>query len=63
MSGDGILREEFDHFIDEFEATRDSLYDEFSKLKQEIELLKDELKEIKESILNQSQNLGQKRIR
>lgn len=58
-----IKREEFDHLINEFEATRDSLYDEYSKLIQEIELLKDEIKDIKESIVGQTKNLAQKRIK
>jgi len=62
MAKSFVEREEFDHFINEFEVTRDSILDEVTKLIQEIELLKDELKAVKESIIGQSQNLHGKKL-
>jgi hypothetical protein len=41
-----IKREEFDHLINEFEVFKDSVMDELSKLRQDIEVIKEELSEI-----------------
>jgi hypothetical protein len=62
MTKSYVEREEFDHFINEFEVTRDSILDEITKLVQEVELINDELKTIKESIIGQSQVLHSKKL-
>ncbi len=45
--GDNIEREEFDHFLAEFEAFKDNHMDELLNLTQKIEILNEELNDIK----------------
>ncbi len=47
MGDESISRLEFEHFIAEFEANRDTLFDEIADLRQKIELIEDALKELK----------------
>jgi len=45
--GDNIEREEFDHFLAEFEAFKDNHMDELLNLTQKIEILNEDLDELK----------------
>ena len=54
MENETIVREEFDHLIAEFEAFKDNHMDEITKLTQDIETLKEEIREIKSSIKESS---------
>ena len=47
MGDESISRLEFEHFIAEFEAFRDTFFDEVADLRQKIELIEETLKEIK----------------
>ena len=59
-----ISREEFESFIAEVESFRDTILDEFSKLKQDIEKLKYNLELVEEILKEKDIKLssGQKRL-
>ena len=59
-----ISREEFESFIAEVESFRDTILDEFSKLKQDIEKLKYNLELVEEILREKDIKLasGQKRL-
>jgi len=44
-----IERLEFDHFIAEFEAVRDTMLDQISSLRHELEIMQNKLDDIKEN--------------
>lgn len=45
-----ISRIEFEHFLAEYEGFRDTITDEITKLVQAIEILRDDLEELKNNI-------------
>ena len=55
--GDGdekLARLEFEHFIAEFEAFRDTVWDELTDLREKVELLKEALDSLKKQYLVKS---------
>lgn len=55
-SKNSIPREEFDAIINEFESFRDMMMDSVAKLTTEIEILKDDVKEIRQSLSDSKNN-------
>ncbi len=48
--GDNIEREEFDHFLAEFEAFKDNHMDELLNLTQKIEILNEQIEDLKKML-------------
>jgi len=42
-----IIREEFDHFIAEFESFKDHVMDDIAKILQKIEILEEDIEDLK----------------
>ncbi|MBW3012712.1 hypothetical protein KY325_00930 [Candidatus Woesearchaeota archaeon] len=45
-----LSRTEFEHFISEFEAFRETYFDDVSRLRQGLELLQEEIEELKRQL-------------
>ena len=50
MENTNLTREEFGHFIAEFEAYRDSVLEEMASLRQKFEELNEELQDLKKEL-------------
>jgi hypothetical protein len=58
-----VEREEFDHLINEFEVFKDSVLDEITKLVQDIEIVKEEITQIRtDASSNVKENKDKKRL-
>ncbi|MBW3011184.1 hypothetical protein KY335_03395 [Candidatus Woesearchaeota archaeon] len=63
MEEEKVSRLEFEHFIAEFEAFRDAVMDELSKLTQATEILEDDLKDLKQKLQEEAAvGAGQSRL-
>ena len=57
-----VTNEEFGHFVSEFESLRDMVMEEFSKVRNELEIIREDLNELKEELMNSSKIISRKRI-
>ncbi len=63
MEEEKISRLEFEHFIAEFEALRDAIMDELSKLTQTTEILEEDLRDLKQKLKEETAvGAGQSRL-
>ncbi|MCK4669872.1 MAG: hypothetical protein KAT43_01620 [Nanoarchaeota archaeon] len=63
MEEEKISRLEFEHFISEFEALRDAIMDELSKLTQTTEILEEDLRDLKQKLKEETAvGAGQSRL-
>jgi hypothetical protein len=53
---ENLQRLEFDHFIAEFEAFRDTMLDQITSLKHELELIAEKIDDIKRDSLSDSKS-------
>lgn len=53
-----VTKEEFEHFIAEFESFRDVVLEELSKSTNKIEKIEDDLKELKEDLKIKTKKLN-----
>lgn len=63
MAEEKISRLEFEHFIAEFEAFREAMMDELTKLTQATEILEENLKDLREKLKEETMvGAGQSRL-
>ena len=53
-----ITRDEFESLVSEFESFRDTMMDDFTDLKADVELIKDEFKELKDKLAERNYRLS-----
>ena len=56
--GEDLTREEFESLIYEFESFRDTILDEFTNLKTDLEKLKEEFEELKDKLAERSYRIS-----
>ena len=57
-----VTNEEFGQLISEFESLRDMVMEEFSKVKNELELIKEDLNELNSELTTSSKIISKKKI-
>ena len=57
-----VTNEEFGQFVGEFESLRDMVMEEFSKVKNELELIREDLNELKSELMESSKIISKKRL-
>ena len=57
-----VTNEEFGQFVSEFESLRDMVMDEFSKVRTELENIKEDLSDLKSELISSSKIISKKRL-
>lgn len=57
-----VTNEEFGQFVSEFESLRDLVMEEFSKVKNELEIIREDLNDLKSELMESSKIISKKRL-
>lgn len=57
-----VTNEEFGQLISEFESLRDMVMDEFSKVKHELEIIREDLSDLNSELTSSSKIISKKRL-
>jgi hypothetical protein len=57
-----VTNEEFGQLVSEFESLRDLVMEEFSKVRNELEIIKEDLNELKSELMESSKIISKKRL-
>ena len=57
-----VTNEEFGQFVSEFESFRDMVMEEFSKVKNDLEIIREDLNELNSELMGSSKIISKKRL-